>query len=147
MPTEYKGWPSLLYYHLIASGKHRIDEVAEKMGISPSSLYKYAEGECNFPPDLTARLYNATHEKEFLDYLVKSTDQMLTPRPGVCQNGRSLELETLDVTSAVGELAAHVRKAIEDGRVSEIEIRQIEKTLNALQREVEEVRQKIRREA
>ena len=142
MPTEYKGWPSLLYYHLITGGKHRIDEVAEKMGISPSSLYKYAEGECNFPPDLTPRLYNATHEKEFLDYLVKNTDQMLAPRPGAKTAGRSLELETLDVSAAAGELAAVITKALADGGVSELELKKIERVVAGLQREIEEVRQK-----
>ncbi len=102
LPTEYKGWPSLLYYHLITSGKHDVAIVAEKMGIAASSLYKYCEGECNFPVDLTPRLYNATHEKEFLDYLVKNTDQMLAPRPAAGKNGRSLELETLDVVTLRG---------------------------------------------
>ena len=145
MAAQFKGFPALLYYHLIHSGKHRIEEVARKVGVSASALYKHAEGEINFPPDLIPNLYNATGEKDFVDFLVKGTDQMLTPRPGAKSDGRSLELETLDVTSEVGELAAHIRKAIEDGRVSEIEIRQIERTLNALQREVEEVRQKVRK--
>lgn len=147
MPTEYKGWPSLLYYHLITSGKHDVAVVAAAMGISPSSLYKYAEGECNFSPDLIPRLYNATHEKEFLDFLVKGTDQMITPRPRAQATARALELETLDVTATVGELAAHVRRALEDGKLSEIELKQIERALNELQRGAEEVRQRVKSKA
>ena len=146
MPTEYKGWPSLLYYHLIHSGKHDVGQVAQRMGVSASSLYKYAEGECNFPPDLIPTLYNATKEKDFLDFCVKGTDQMLAPRPQPGTSARSLEMETLDVASATGEMAGQVRALLEDGRTSEIEIKQLEKTLNGLQREVEEVRQKIRRQ-
>lgn len=146
MPTEYKGWPSLCYYHLIMSGRHRVDETAEKMAISPSSLYKYCEGEVNFPVDLIPRLYNATHEKEFLDFLVKGTDQIVLPRPGAEANGRSLEIEMLDVAAVVGELAKHITTALEDGRLSEAEAIKAERTLNRLQREAEGVREKLKGE-
>jgi transcriptional regulator with XRE-family HTH domain len=49
MPTRYKFFPVLLGYHLSVSGKHRIDEVAERMGISASELENYASGNANFP--------------------------------------------------------------------------------------------------
>ena len=147
MPTEYKGWPSLLYYHLIASGKHNISEVADRMGISASSLYKYAEGECNFPPDLTPKLYNATHEREFLDFLTRGTDQMPMPRPPARANGRPIEMETLDVTAVVGELAKLVTAALADGKLSEPEIRWIEQTIGLLHEEAEQVANKAREKA
>ena len=50
----HKGFQSLLYYKLIHSKQHRVDGTAEKMAISPATLYGYAEGRSTFPVDLPA---------------------------------------------------------------------------------------------
>jgi hypothetical protein len=143
MPTPYKAFASLLYYHLINSGKYEVSKVAAAMGISASQLYKYCEGDSAFPNDLLPALYNATKEKEFLDFGHKGTDRMSILRPGAGGNARSIELETLDVMTAVGELTAGLSKALDDGKLSEMEARKIEQIIGRLFDEAEGVRQKL----
>lgn len=144
MTVQYRAWPSLLYYHLIHSGKHDLREVAKKMMVNPDSLYKWAEGVNTFPPELAGPLYNATGEIEFLESLMKDTGMMVVPRPMANGAGKPVLNEVIDVVGAVGDMANHFNKAMADGKLDSREISRAEKLLNKVQREVEDVRQRIK---
>jgi len=142
--TKYEGFRTLLYYKLIYTKQHRVEEVAEKMGVSPVSLYKYISGQYSFPVDLVSKLYGATGDIEFLNFILNDTDQMLTHRreaPG----GHDIETETLDVTAAVGRLAGEVNEA-KQGGLTEIEKKRLINRIDTAHKELEDVRKVVNKD-
>lgn len=121
MPINFKGFASLLYYHLIASGKHEIKSVAEKMPVEASTLYKYAEGELTFPPDLISPLINATDGTDaalgFANFLLTKTKYRPALRSGVALNGRTIQQEVNDVVVQVGRMASSLNRIMEDEKL------------------------------
>lgn len=145
MPIFYREFQSVLYWKFIHKREHDARKVAQEIGVSTSALYKWIEGECTFPPDLIARLYSATGDLDFLNFVLADTDLMLTPRPGAKHSSRTLEGEALDVSVAVGEMHARVVEAEKDGVLSELEKRRIERGVNKAQQELEDVRAMLRK--
>lgn len=143
MPAYYKKFQALLYDIFINQEAHRVDETAEKMGISPSALYKYIEGELGFPYDLAPALYNATGEDAFLDFGVAGTSRVIAPRPGTVADAKTIEGEVLDVMRCLGEIADEVESAQKDGRFTTLERKRLEQRINEAQRELEELRNKL----
>ena len=139
-----KGFQTLLYRHLIMGEKHAVKIVAPAIDAAPTTLYRYAEGELTFPPDLIGPLYMAIKEREFIDYILERTDLQAVPRAAAARDERSLELETLDVAAFVGQLSTEIGKAVTDGHIDAREARAIEDTVNRLVSEIEQVRLKAR---
>ena len=138
----YDGFRSLLYYKLVQSKEYSVQEIAGKMNMSSSSLYHYIEGESNFPVDLIARLYNSTHDIDFLNFILNDTDKMLTDR-AESHIEKGLIEEILDVASATGEVVTKTKEAIEDGKINEAEKKKIIKTIDKAEKELEDARRCI----
>ena len=62
------GFQSLLYYKFVVHKTYRVDTVAEKMGLSSDTLYRYVRGDRPFPIDRLSDLVNATGDFEYLEY-------------------------------------------------------------------------------
>ena len=77
---KVKGSQTLLYYKFIASKQHRTDTIAEKMGVSSDTLYRYVRGERQLPIDRIPDLVNATGDIEFPDYLADRCGFNLIPK-------------------------------------------------------------------
>ena len=141
MPMKHKGFSSLLYLKFVHMKQYKVEPIATALGISPSTLYNYIEGEAYFPPDLIGPLYNATNDPDSLNFILNDTDQMLTPRHAKKAEGeKSPEAESLDIAVACGKLIDEVRKAIaDDNHISKREAEKILKACNKLPKEVEDV--------
>lgn len=140
--TKYEGFRNLLYHKFIYLKLYRVDEVAERMGVSPVTLYKYIGGQYSFPVDLIGKLYTATGDAEFLNFILAGTDQMLTPRKGT-KVQKDLASETLEAMAAVGRLAEDVQSSKGDGILSEIEKKRLINRIDHAQKELEDVRKVI----
>ena len=138
MPIKHLGFQSLLYFKVIHSKLYRVEDVARKMGESPATLYGYIEGKATFPPDLIGPLYNATRDQDFLNFILNDTDQMLAARQAA-REVRSVLEETLDVAAAAGGLSQLVQRAMADGDIDEVEARRVQRSINNVHRELEEL--------
>lgn len=135
---------NLLNDKFIITEQHRARDVARRMNIPESSLYHYIEGASAFPIDLLPLLYNATRDPEFITFATDDTDMMLVSRQE--GNGlRSLLSETLDGAAAVGLLVAVIQEALEDNHLSEAERSKINKAVNKAQKELEDIKAKVKR--
>ena len=135
----HKGFQSLLYYRFIHSKAHNVEDVAEKMGIAPSTLYGYIEGRSTFPVDLLGRLYMATKDPDFLHTVTNSTDYMSVPRPEARLSGRDLVYEAADVFGVGGQLLKEVEAALADGRLTNLERKRLIRIATAGLKECQEV--------
>lgn len=144
--TKYEGFRTLLYYKIIYLKQYRVEDIAEQMGMdSPVTLYKYISGQYSFPVDLVGKLYRATGDIEFLNFILNDTDQMLTPRKG-SPIQKDLTSETLEAMAAAGRLAEEVQEAKEDDQLSEIERKRITNRIDQAQKELEDVRKVINKD-
>jgi len=143
MGMKYQGFRSLLYLKFIHEKAYSVEAVCSKMGLPPQTFYKYMSGQSTFPPDLIGKLYNATGEPAFLNFILNDTDQMLAPRQRP-EAGKSVLEETLEVASATGDLAQKVQKALADGYVDKFEAARIIKSINNVHKELEDLAQKVK---
>ena len=70
----------LLYTNFHIKKKYRVDTVAEKMGISSDTLYKWINGTRLFPADRLPSLTIATGDKEYLDFLAGQCGYSIIPK-------------------------------------------------------------------
>jgi hypothetical protein len=139
--TKYEGFRSLLYHKFIYLKLYRVDEVADRMGLAPDTFYKYMQGQYSFPVDLVGKLYRATGDIEFLNFILNDTDQMLTPRAGTPIQ-KDLVSETLDVNAIAGRIAEDVQKFKESGN-SEIEKKKLNNHIDQGHKEIEDLRKVV----
>lgn len=139
---KHDGFRTLLYYKFTYTKAYRVDEVADKMGIPAITFYKYISGQMSFPVDLVAKLYNATGDMEFLNFILNDTPLMLTPRE-TATAGKDLTSETLDAMAAAGQLATEVQSVMTDGAVSEIEKKRLNNQIDRAHKELEDVRKVV----
>ena len=80
MPYRYNRFQFFLYQIFLQEKRHDAQDVARKLGLPASTLYHWIEGENAFPVDMLAPLYNATHDIDFLNFILNDTDQMMIAR-------------------------------------------------------------------
>jgi len=143
MPYKYNRFQFFLYQIFLQEKRHDAQDVARKLGLPASTLYHWIEGENAFPVDMLAPLYNATHDIDFLNFILNDTDQMMLARKPAEVKGGMLE-ETLDVAASTGMLVAEVQKALADKRLSVNDKKSIEKQINSAVKELEDVRRVLK---
>ena len=143
MPYIYNRFQFFLYQIFLQEKRHDAQDVARKLGLPASTLYHWIEGENAFPVDMLAPLYNATHDIDFLNFILNDTDQMMIARKPAEVKGGMLE-ETLDVAAATGKLVAEIQKDLADKRLSVNEKKSIEKQINSAVKELEDVRRVLK---
>lgn len=143
MPViKYQAFQSLLYRKFVSPGEHDAKKVAHALNESLSNFYNYIEGFCYCPPDLIARIYNATKDTDFLNFILDDTDLMLAPRKSADPEKSLLE-ETLDVAAALGDVVKKTQAALKDRRLNASERTKIIHAINASEKELEDLRQKV----
>ena len=143
MQYIYNRFQFFLYQIFLQEKRHDAQDVARKLGLPASTLYHWIEGENAFPVDMLAPLYNATHDIDFLNFILNDTDQMMIARKPAEVKGGMLE-ETLDVAAATGKLVAEIQKDLADKRLSVNEKKSIEKQINSAVKELEDVRRVLK---
>jgi len=111
VPIKHTAFQFFLYKTFVLDKKYDVRETAQKIGESASTFYNYIDAVSYCPPDIIPRLYNATGDIDFLDFFVKDTDMMLSPRQGVSEVHDVID-ELLDVPEAVGRLITVVRGSL-----------------------------------
>lgn len=140
MPLKHTAFQFFLYEKF--NGQHDITNIVRKMLQNRSTFYNYIEGETYCPVDLVAPLYNATKDRDFLDFIINDTDLKLVPRQEGKGDKTVLE-EVLDVGVACGHLTETIQKALKDKVIDRNEKRSIIKTINKAEKELEDLRKKI----
>jgi 6-phosphogluconate dehydrogenase len=90
-----------------------------------------------------SKIYNATGDVDFLDFIINDTDKLLIDK----QKGdadKTVVEEALDVAGACGKLIATVQEAMEDKKMTPSEKTCIEKSINRAQKELEDLRERIK---
>ncbi len=142
MPRAHTKYQFFLYDKFIG-GQHNIIDTSRKTLIPPSTLYNYVEGVSTCPVDLVAPFYNATKDPDFVNFIINDTDLMLAPKQEGKGDKTILE-ETLDVSVACGNLTRTVQKALKDKTITRNEERLIIKAINEAEKELEDLRKKIK---
>lgn len=70
----------LLYTNFHIKKKYRVDTVAEIMGVSSDTLYKWINGTRLFPADRLSSLTLATNDTEYLDFLAGKCGYSIIPK-------------------------------------------------------------------
>ncbi len=135
---RYIGFQNLLYRKFISPREHDAKKVAAAIGESLSTLYNYVEGISYCPVDLVARLYKATGDKDFLNFVLDDTDQKLAPREP-SKDKKTLEGELLDVAAANGNLMQAAHKALKDGGMSKSEGRDLLRKIGHERKELDDL--------
>ncbi|MCL4873822.1 hypothetical protein KJ039_07065 [bacterium] len=139
MPIRHIGFQNLLYRKFISPGEHDAKKVAGAIGESLSTFYNYCEGAHYCPPDLVGRIYNATGDLDFLNFILADTDHLPAPRQGAKEH-RGLIGETLDVAASVGRFIADVQAMTADNHLSEMEKGYLCRRIEQVQAQLEEAR-------
>lgn len=130
---EFQG---LLYYVLLIEKKFAVPELAEKIGIAPSTLYDFAEGRRALPASYVRKLYQATGDVRFLDAVLKPCGMTSSPKPvvdAVAASRDSLTGHLARTIVEVGQVSAAVLEAASDGRIDWREAKRIREEIHEAQ--------------
>lgn len=140
MPMKYREFSNFLYNKFYyATNKHTVEDIRKKMGIARTTFYNWIEGEAQFPPELIGNLYNATHDIEFINFFLDTTDLMAIKRQETREQKTIIE-EALDVASHSGQVVSLVQKALKDNKIDNKEKREIKNAINQALSELEELK-------
>ena len=130
---------NFLYNKITIEEVISIRELENRTGIPASTWYNWAGSISTVPPEIFTLLYNLTKDKEFLNFFLKNTDQMLTPRQAVAEVG-GIAREMIDPAIALGAALDEIKNSMMDGKLQPLEKQRIHKKLDNLQNEIEELR-------
>ena len=144
MPYKYNRFQFFLYQIFLQEKRHDAQDVARKLGIPPSTLYHWIEGENAFPIDMLAPLYNATQDIDFLNFVLNDTDKKIIDKAPAAKQVKTPTDETLDIAAATGALVAEVKRTLKDGYLSANDKRALEKQINIAEKEIEDLRKVLK---
>lgn len=118
--TSFQG---LLNYIFYFEGKFKVEEIADRIGIKPASLYEYIQGRRYFPPDLIPKLFEATKDRRFLEFFLKPLNMVAVSIAEASRNPKSKNLTLLlaKATKEHGDIARELIKDLEDGKIDDEE--------------------------
>lgn len=121
---EFQG---LLYYVLLIEKKFLVPEIAEKIGVAPSTLYDFAEGRRALPAAYVRKLYQATGDIRFLDAILKPCGMACSPIPesDAPPAHESLTGHLAKTMLEIGHVTEEVLAAMRDGAITRAEAKRI----------------------
>lgn len=125
----------------LGRAKLKLDAFATRMGLSPVTLYQYAEGRRDLPAKLIPPLTHATRDLLLVEELAVACGGTFVPLP----NGESLETHSMRrVIKEFAQLVDAACDAMEDGKVTPREADRVQRegmqAIQAIQRLLSEVR-------
>lgn len=144
MSHKYTKYKELLRQKLLFSGLYSVAEIARKINVPISTMYRYLEENGPNPPvEWIAPIYNTTNDIDFLNFILNDTRMMATPRqrPG---ETKDIKDETLEAAAAGGMLVKHVCEALRDNILSDEEKKTIAKAIDGAELELEDLRHCVR---
>jgi len=132
-----------LYKIFIQESRHSVALVAEKIGVSPSTLYKWCEGSGG-PPSVhqVRQLYFATLEDEILEAVLVDTGLIPVKKvdPGRVTT-QDIHRELLDNHDSLSAIHRTLTRALEDDVLSTEEIKKLKRLADVNFKEAAEIRQ------
>ena len=138
--VQFSGFQQLLFRKFLYERHWRVDEIAQKLNVGRSTMYRWIDGEAHFPVDLVGMLTIVTGDRDFIDFVLQGTGYTLAPLPTPEVEVGRVEAETLDVAREAGKFVGVVQQTLRDGHIDRKDIESICSAGRDLQREVEEVR-------
>ncbi len=125
----------VLYAAFIIEKRHDIGAVARKMGISPGTLYAYAENRESLPSYRIAQLYAATGDAKLISDLLDlgAVGLVLSELPPDSM-GSGVHRATIRVGMAAGAVQAAVHSAMADQVITEAEADEITEKVGEMHR-------------
>ena len=136
----------ILYHILIYQKKYPLQEVAEKVNISPSTLYKYCQGIYACPVEVLKRIFETTQAIELLELLKPKGYDFVSAKKDTSHLKPTFEAEVNDDYVAVTRVVEAYRKAKKDGKIDAREKEILNRLIDIAKCELEETRQVIRLE-
>ena len=136
----------ILYHILIYQKKYALQEVAEKISISPSILYKYCQGIYACPVEILKRIFEVTQNIEFLELLKPEGYDFVPAKKDTSHLKLTFDAEVTDDYVAITRVVNAYRKAKKDGKIDEREEEILNRLLDIAKYEIEETRQVIKLE-
>ncbi len=138
------GIQSLLYVNLIVHKKASIKEVADKMGIQPDTLYKYAEGRQAFPAERLGDLVRATGDHEYLAYVADKADLIVLPKTRVKACVKSIRQIEIELAIADGALMSLTEDSLADDEIDGAELKKVLTKANEAIRHIESLKESLK---
>jgi len=139
-----RSFANLLYQKFIFGKVYAVKAIAPEIDVSPSTLYDYIHGRLTFPPDKIPLLYKATGDWDFIRFFVEDSDLAVIRKLLANPSGEQIIMQGLTVCDLSGQVAAEIKTAMADNRLTRQERKDIVKrikplihTLAALEKDLE----------
>ncbi|MEW6613996.1 MAG: hypothetical protein AB1401_00770 [Thermodesulfobacteriota bacterium] len=133
----------VLYRCLIYEKRYRLQEVARKIRLPVSTLYKYCQGIYACPVEILKRIFTVTQDIEILELLKPDGYDFIRAEKCTGAPMSTVEVEFNDDFLAVSKVVDAYRLAKEDGKIDERETEILDRLLDIAKCEIEETRQVI----
>lgn len=143
---NYHKVPRLLYRLFIAErpdAPEYISNFAKLIDRSETQVRNYISGASTFPLRLAVPVYHYTGDDAILHLALEGSDRFPAPR-AIAGKAMGLELEAMEACAAIGQLHAKISQCMDDGVISEIEGRKIERVIDEVLKQAEETRIALR---
>lgn len=142
--SEFREFLISKFYGQTEMSDQRVEDVAEKMGMTKWGLYKIIDGTTVLKPELIPRLYNATGDIDYIMWFVNRCKGLkLIKMPNTGQLNGTISDEIIQAGSEHGDLCQKWLEYFADGKIDEREkqqllkeIRKQEQTLNLMREEI-----------
>lgn len=138
-----------LQYVFITQRKYDLGKIALQLNMEYGDLYAYVSGRRTMPVELLKRITEITGDKIFLDTVFAGSKIRWEFIQNPHKHSGDPVKESLDVFSSVGEISGSLRAALDDGRISDTERRELINKIALASKELNDLRDSlaIRKEA
>ncbi len=117
-------------------------EVAKIMGIPYSTIEKMLL-ERYIPYSLIASLYNATGDREIINFCVSDTFDLAVATRADVKCGRTVEQDHRTINAVIGDFNRIIDEALEDGEVDVTEAKKLLTSITAVEKKIQSLKNKI----
>ncbi len=110
-----------LIYVFITQKRYDILKLAQQLGMEYSDLHAFVSGRRTMPITLLKRITEITGDKIFLDTIFAGSNITWQFKKHAHAHSNNPSQEALEAVGAVGDFASSLKKALDDGRISESE--------------------------
>jgi hypothetical protein len=110
-----------LQYVFITQKRYDILKLSQQLGMEYADLYAFVSGRRTMPITLLKRITEFTGDKIFLDTVFSGSNIVWSFKNHKHAHSNNPSQEALEAVGAVGEFSSSLKKALDDGKISETE--------------------------
>lgn len=110
-----------LIYVFITQKRYDILKLSQQLGMEYQDLYAFVSGRRTMPITLLKRITEITGDKIFLDTVFAGSNITWAFRKNHHPHSNNPSQEALEAVGAVGEFSSALKKALDDGKITESE--------------------------